>query len=234
MMRPIACVLFVPLAACWWGDGIDGDGRIVEVEKQVEAFHAVELSDGLPAEIVPGPERVVLRLDSNLVELVRVDVESGVLRIEARDPHMGFNPTDGAVIEISSPTIDAITLSDGATARATTNAASISIELHDGAEIELTAEAATAVSLAAKDGSTATLEGEGAAVEIEATDGSTVESRMPAREVVITSHDGSEVSAHASESVIVDATDGSEIRIRGNPAHRDVETSDGSTVDFLE
>lgn len=232
MMRAIACALLIPIAGCW--SGIQGDGQIVEEEVQVEEFHAVSVSDGLPAEIVPGPQRVVLRLDANLVDRVRVVVDDGVLRVEAKDPNVDLDPSEDAVIQISSPTIDGISLSDGSSARATTNAASVSIEISDGSAIDLTTEAAASIDLAAGDGSSATLDGEASELEIVATDGSSVESRIPAQEAAITSRDGSAVTARASERVTVQATDGSSVSIHGNPADRDVEASDGSSVDFVD
>lgn len=84
-------------------DEIDDDASIVNEVREVDAFHAIELSGAMKAEIHVGqPQEVKVRFD-RLGE-VETTVEDGVLRVLGKGNHGGR-----AVILV--PTLDALSLS---------------------------------------------------------------------------------------------------------------------------
>jgi hypothetical protein len=225
-------VALLTLAACVDTENIEGNGRLVDVRRDVAAFHAVEASDGLRVEITVGPQNVALQLDDNIVDFVRVEVRGGVLVLEAKSHEMGFEPSSRSVIRVSSPTIDAVTLHDGARANAETASNAVVLAATDGAKLSVVARDARTVRADARDGSSIVLAGSALELEIEARDGSNVGSALPAESLVVSTHDGSGVRARASKSVRISASDGSNVDIVGNPTNRDVSSSDGSEVTF--
>ena len=84
-------------------DEIDDDASIVNEVREVDAFHAIELSGAMKAEIHVGqPQEVKVRFD-RLGE-VETTVEDGVLRVLGKGNH-------GGRAVISVPTLDALSLS---------------------------------------------------------------------------------------------------------------------------
>ena len=226
--------LLLALVACVDDGNIEGSGELVDVQQDVAAFHAVEVSDGLRAEIVVGPQNVALHLDDNIAHHVRVVVRGGVLVLEANENNMGFDPSAGAVIRVASPTIDAVTVRDGANATAEARGTEVTAKSYDGGKLVFDAREAQVVHATARDGSSIVLTGATTDLDVEARDGSNITSQIPSESAAVRSHDGSEIRARASKSVRVQASDGSSVHIHGNPGSRDVNTSDGSSVDFSD
>ena len=84
-------------------DEIDDDASIVNEVRDVDVFHAIELSGAMKAEIHVGqPQEVKVRFD-RLGE-VETTVENGVLRVLGKGNH-------GGRAVISVPTLDALSLS---------------------------------------------------------------------------------------------------------------------------
>ena len=84
-------------------DEIDDDASIVNEVREVDAFHAIDLSGAMKAEIHVGqPQEVKVRFD-RLGE-VETTVEDGVLRVLGKGNH-------GGRAVISVPTLDALSLS---------------------------------------------------------------------------------------------------------------------------
>ena len=233
-MRNLLPALLLSLVACLDHSDIDGSGQIIELRRDVAAFRAVEVADGLRAEIAVGPQEVTLRLDDNIIDRVRVEVRGDVLVLEAKEQGVGFDPSANAVIRVGSPTITAVTVRDGSRARAEVRGGELVAKSHDGARLVIDARELQEVSASASDGSRIDVTGAAMSLEFDASDGSTITSNAPADSVTARSRDGSEVRARASKSVRVQASDGSYVRISGNPERRDVETSDGSSVVFSE
>ena len=233
-MRHLLPALLLSLVGCIDSSEIDGNGRIVEVERDVSTFRAIEVSDGLRAEVAVGPQHVTLRLDDNILDHVRVEVRGDVLFLEAKDRNMGFDPSAAAVIRVASPEVTSITVRDGSSARAEARGEEVSATSHDGARLVIDARAVRKIRASASDGSRIDVTGAATDLAIEANDGSKVVSEVPSDSLDVRSRDGSEVRARASKSVRVEASDGSYVRIHGNPESRDVRTRDGSSVVFTE
>lgn len=227
-------VLAALLGACVDDDrSIVGSGRLVEARLQVGTFHAVEVSDGLPAVVAIGQEAdVVMRLDDNIQEHVSVHVRDGVLFVEARDRDRGFEPSSQAIIQIATPALDGVTARDGSRVRAEASEREVRARCSDGADLEVDVRGADRVEVAGEDGCRAVIRGAAPVVSIEASDGSRLTSEIAADSATIRARDGSKVRAHVTKSAEVSASDGSEVRIHGNPAGRDVSQTDGSSVSF--
>lgn len=220
------------LPACIDDDAIVGSGRLVETKADVPPFHAVEVADGLPAVIAIGEQDVFLRLDDNIQSHVHVYVRNGVLVLEARDPDMGFDPSPQAVIQVATPTLDAVIAKDGSRVRAEANTRDVHARCSDGADLELDVRGADRVVATSEDGCSAVIRGAAPVVSLAASDGSRLTSDIAAEEATIRAEDGSKVRAHVTKTARVTAEDGSEVYIHGNPPGREVSESDGASVRF--
>lgn len=233
-MKRLLSALLLSLVGCIDYTDIDGNGRLVDVQRDVAAFRAVEVADGLRAEIAVGPQNVTMHLDDNIVRYVRVEVRGDVLFLEAKEGNMGFDPSDGAVIRVSGPAISAVTVRDGSSARAEARGEDFSASSHDGSRLAIDGQDVQVIHARASDGSRIEVTGAVTDLVVDAIDGSKIESEAASDSVEVRSRAGSAVRARASRSVRVQASDGSRVRIRGNPESRDVTTSDGSSVVFVD
>ncbi len=87
LTRPLAALagLIVLVAACGEASVVEGDGRIVEVRRDLQAAQRLEIDADLDVRIVfkqGAPTLVVLTTDANLTDLVRTTIEAGTLRVE--------------------------------------------------------------------------------------------------------------------------------------------------------
>jgi hypothetical protein len=231
---PFSVATIVALAGCFSDRSIEGSGRLVDVQRNVAAFHAVAIADGLRAQIAIGPQEVALHVDDNIVDHVRVEVRGGVLFVEANADDLGFDPSGGAVVRIASPTIDAVSVFDGARAAGEARGDEVTASCNDGGELVLDVRAANILNARAHDASIIVLSGTAPIVDLESIDASRIHSRVPAETVGIRSHDASEVVARAAQGARVRASDASNVRVEGNPANRDVSSTDGSSVVFSD
>lgn len=87
-----------------WSDE-EGNGRIKEEVREVEAFHGVEVGGDVEADIRVGPERkVTVTADDNLLPKIRTRVVDGVLTLEYRD----IDPTRPILLVVVTPKLDSI------------------------------------------------------------------------------------------------------------------------------
>jgi hypothetical protein len=225
-------IVALALPGCDDVSSIKGSGRLVDARRDVAAFHAVHVSDGLRAEIVVGPQSVDLHLDDNILEHVDVHVTDGRLVLQAKDRERGFDPSRHSVIRVASPAIDAVTATNGADVRAEPRSPEVTGDCRDGANLVLDVRDARLVRALARDGCRATFTGTARDLTLDSSDGSDVDSQVVLDSADIRARDGSAVRARVTKKVRVVASDGSDVRVHGNPAGREVTTGDGASVSF--
>ena len=114
LTRPFAVLagLIVLVAACGDASVVEGDGVIVEVTRDLDAAHRLEIDADLDVRVVfkqGAPTLIVLTTDANLADLVRTTVEDGTLRVETESP---VAPTGGQLLIVLA-TLDHLEVTQG-------------------------------------------------------------------------------------------------------------------------
>lgn len=198
------------LAATALGGCTQGDGPVVERSRDVGAFSGIDAGGGVQVHVTIGATTsLVVHAQANIQDKVATEVRSdGTLRIEATED---FVVADPVVIDLTTPTLTAISLSGGA-----------AVEL-DGLE-------ADALEVSLSGGARATISGAATALTISGRGGSTASLGELASETIAVSLDGGATAeVDASGSVRGSASGGAKLRVSGE-ATVEVETSGGAEV----
>ena len=119
--------------------GIKGSGVMQNKSVDVGEFHAIEVGGAFQVEAVAQSDRSVeISADDNILPLIRVNVDNGVLRIEA---DKGYNSSEPVRVRISAPDLDNVNASGAAvvTVRNIKNP-SINIEASGAAKVTVAGE----------------------------------------------------------------------------------------------
>ena len=79
----IFAILSIVFSSCWFlGPSKKGNGNVTEHIRQVDEFDEIKVSRGMNVYISQGsPAKVIVIADSNLHEVIKTDVDGGVLEI---------------------------------------------------------------------------------------------------------------------------------------------------------
>jgi hypothetical protein len=217
------------LAACT-SSTIEGSGRLVEEQRTVSAFSAITLENGLAGRLSLGPTAVSLRLDDNLMSEVRSDVEGGVLRVASGDG-AEIRPSVGAEVRVATPTVEAITVSSGASVVGEANGEALRLDASGDSRLTVRASSGSAL-VTAVGGSVVALSGAARVLRVDASGGASVDSEAASEEADVEASGGARVVVRASSHVKVRASGSSEVVVVGDPASRDLDVAGEATVLF--
>lgn len=192
---------------------ISGSGQPRDETRDLPAFDHVEVRAGLEADVAPGPQRVEVRGDDNIVPHVVTTVQNGTLVIE---PDADFAASTPLTIEVRAPGLKGVRLRAGGR-----------LSVHDlnAARFELAgASGGDVVASGNVDALTVSLEAGGS---IDAT-------AVHAKTATIDARAGGTIDATASDSARGTVISGSEARIHGRPATRAIATKSGGSVVYIE
>lgn len=182
------------LASCT----LEGDGKAVEVSREVPRFTAIEVFDDFEVEarVVPGAatETVTLRVtaEGNAMDRVFTEVHGeGVLSM-AVNPNLLTELTLPPQVTMTVPALQGVFASDGAKVRVEGAQGALTIESEAGGAIEMVALREAEVTVIARGTSQVSLAGAGLKVVIAASEGAQV--------------DASGLAAEAVEVTVEDAT----------------------------
>jgi hypothetical protein len=206
----LTAALLLGATAC---ETIYGSGRAAEEERSVAPFRAVLVRAGLRAQISPGPQRVVVTGDDNIVPHVMTQVHGSVLTIE---PEVDFDPVVPLLTIVSAPEID------GASLQA-------------GGELTVRELDADAFSLYLDAGGTIVASGTARQLDVTLTAGGTLDARaVESPSVTVYGAAGGTMLVTAREAVSGSIESGSQARIYGAPPSRNVVTRSGGDVLYVE
>ncbi len=227
------------LTGCGQGTGVQGDGLLVNEERPVADFVALQVEDGIEARVVVEPSaargvRVVG--DENLVTRLRTEVEGGrKLRVYFPAPEVSTWFSDHTPrVEVTMPTLEAVSISGGGHADvAGMLTAPFSLDTSGGATVVMRGLATESLSLEVSGGGEVTLEGSATRVTIDLSGGSELKARwLSVRDATLHSSGGGSTWMQVSEALSVSASGGSQVRILGRPWLRSQELSGGSKLTF--
>jgi len=227
LLRPVALTLtaLFAVAGC---QQIDGSGVLLTETRPIASFQRVKVSNALPVAIHEGPTDLTITMDDNLLGRIRTRVLDDTLFVGVEDD-VNIEPSDGAVIAVASPEIDAV-IADAAS-RVDVRADGDDIVLAaDGASHLWARVQAERIVLDTDGASHATLHGATATLELTADGASSVDSDAEATFADVEADGASRVSVLATDRVRVRADGASSVRLSGDPRVRDVRTSGASTV----
>lgn len=223
----------VGLTASGCNYGMQGSGRVTTEVRPSSDFTAVRVENGFPADVGVGARTVDVTIDDNLQRYVEPVVGSETLLVRER-PGMGLSFSDETMIRVRSELIERVELVGGSSAHAEANGDTVTFTSMDGSHLDGVAIKASRVDVTSTGGSEVALHGTGAELHVDVSGGGHLTSDIDSETADIEASGGSEIVLHASKSVRVRASGGSDVTIIGNPATRDVTTSGGSTVRFVD
>lgn len=119
---------------------ITGSGEIVTVDRSLDGFSRIDVSDGLAVELqieAGANHSVQVRYDDNLVDQIITRVSDGTLVVEY-DGNVNFSGSGRAVLVVM-PSLDGLSASGGSAITASGDAASYSIDASGGSAINTSA-----------------------------------------------------------------------------------------------
>ena len=195
-----------------------GSGVIKEESRSMKDFQGLSVGYDFRAQISPGPFKVQLKGDDNILPLVEADVSRGVLRLRYKEG-VSIQTKNPVEVFIQAPVIDSIQLSGGS--RLHGNLATrdtLEIDLSGGSQARLGALQVKNLDIDGSGGSTLQVEKfAGKALDIDSSGGSTVT-----------------LDQVTSEKLTINASGASTIHLAGTSEAADIDISGGVRVNANE
>ncbi len=212
---------------------VTGSGNMKEEARNVGDFSAVRVGHGISATISVGAKpSVTVSADDNLLPLISTEVKDGRLNIGFTERHI--TSSHGIRVSVTTPELKAVEGSGGAsiTVEGTTGS-TFAADGSGGSVITVNKVNAEQVKVSTSGGSRVNLSGKGKALEVHMSGGSGVKAMdLPTASVQISGSGGAHAEVAASESLQADLSGGARVRVKGNPAKRNVNRSGGAEVAF--
>ena len=210
-------------------------------------FDRVDIATGLDARVTPG-DRFSVRAQSrsqDALDSLDIRIDDGVLRARIEQNFLDFiisgglvglllNSGNAVTIDITMPALTGVTASSGADVTVSgIHSERIDFDASSGANISATDAVLGQVTLTSSSGSGIEISGTADALEADASSGADIDAEdLTVANATVNASSGADVTLHATASVRADASSGGDIRVHGNPATRDVDTSSGGDVSF--
>jgi len=193
-------------------------------KQSVADFNAIEVGSAARVTLFQSDtDYVVLTSKAPIGKMHNIEVEDGILRITS--------PVGGNV-EVHVKNLASVKVNDAAkvTCADTLKADNLSVSVSDAGYAEIWVHAKI-VKARSNDASHVILSGMVDSLDVKASDGARISAGdLKARNVHAISSDGSNVSVWAVNSISADATDGSNIQVKGNPVQKNTNASNGGFV----
>jgi hypothetical protein len=224
----VSRLLFVPLlGACMVAYAENRETRALT------GFDAVSVGGGVDLFVRQGADfRVEVVSDDDLAEIV-TEVRDGTLEIRReRTLSRFFDWGDQGAVHVTLPALTALTASGGSDVRTegTFSGDELALVASGGSDVELDVAVDT-LTATASGGSDALLTGTARVAQLHSSGGSDLNaSRFTVAQASVESSGGSDVSIAVSESLVANASGGSDITYSGEPRTVNVNASGGADV----
>jgi hypothetical protein len=224
-------LLLAPLLAGCGLISVTGSGNVVTQEEAITGFDKVDITQGFTVDISQGDTfSVVIQVDDNLVQYLRVVKEDSTLKI-GLDRNRSYKDAT-LKVEVTMPELTGLDLSLGSHANITgfKSPKALDADLSGGSHLRGDIEAGSA-SFSLSGGSDLTLSGSGQDVSIKASGGSQINlGDFPVADASVNASDGSEVTVKPSGRLDANASSGSKVYYLGNPTNVTSNTTEGAEV----
>jgi hypothetical protein len=220
-----------------WGKGIQGSGKIVEVQRAVPAFDSVSVQDGIRVVFRQSAElKLTIKADDNIEPLVEARVDGTTLKLKMR-PRSSFRTAHPVMVNLDYTQLNMLSLSDGAhgdldVVKTTT----FMVNVNDGAQLRINEASVSAFDVSVKDGSSANIGKvlNAATQRYRVVDGAklTVDNASGDR-VSISVRDGARMTLRSLDTKAIDLSvaDGARADIAGTAEQQSYALSDAASVD---
>lgn len=194
------------------GSTMRGSGNVITQEEAITGFDRLDISHGFQVDIHQGETfSVIIRVDDNLVDQVRVVKEGSTLKI-GLEPGRSYNITEATLeADVTMPVLTGADLSSGSHLRGEVEAGDITFKLSGGSHVTLSGSAGD-LAVEADGGSHAKLGGL-----------AVVDANVEAR-------GGSHVTVNPSGRLDAVAKGGSHVSYLGNPTLGTIDADISSSI----
>lgn len=207
---------------------------------ELPAFHAVDVSSGIRADVTAGPDQSVVIESNSKADLddLRVDVRDGTLYFWY-DWSIGnlFSALDrNLTVTLTAPVIDDLGASAGAFIGASAlKADALDFEASAGARIEALDTAAKSYDAEASAGASIELAGTCTDADYEVSSGASINaSKLDCADAEFDVSSGASLQLTAHETIDGDVSSGGSATIYGKPEVRQLDTSSGGSISFRD
>jgi hypothetical protein len=212
--KTLALLAVAALSIGCFLSAITGSGNVITQEEAITDFDRLDVSNGFQVDVSQGDTfSVVIRVDDNLVDYLRVTKQGSTLNIGLR-PGRSYNLREVTLeADVTMPELTGLGLSGGSRGSVTGF------------------ESASDFDLSASGGSHATLTGSAGDLVVDASGGSETDlSGFSVVDASVEASGGSEVTVNASGRLDADASGGSRVFYLGSPTLGTIDESGGSSV----
>ena len=206
--------------------GVKGNGNVTTTNREIHGdFNAIEVSRGLDVYLTQGESSTVkVQADENLQDIIRTEIENGVLIIYAED---NISSAASKKVMVNFKTIERISTSSGSDLISTNliTAETLKIETSSGSDVELDVDVKNLI-CESSSGSDIKLSGTTNTFRAEASSGSDIKAaKLKAVKTRAEANSGADITVNTSEELTAYANSGGDIKYYGNPDK--VEKNDG-------
>lgn len=234
-MKTISKIFAVTLlfltTSCFLVDGVKGDRNVVTQDRNISSdFDAIHASHGIDVKLTMGSNvSLTLEADENLHDIIRTEVEDGVLRIYAEK---NIYSSKKRTVYVTANEIHKIKATSGSsvTSENTIKAEDFIVKTTSGANVRLALDTES-TSCSATSGSNIRLSGRTQKLDASSTSGANVMAKdLEAKICEARATSGSVMSVYASHELDAKATSGGNIRCSGDPEVVRKNSSSGGNV----
>ena len=216
----VATVLGVLLTSCNFdfNMGVKGDRNVTTTDRALTSdFNAIEVSRGLDVYLTQGEtEGIRVQADKNLQEIIKVEVENGVLNIYAEE---NISSAASKKVMVNFKNINKILTSSGSDVVSTTIITADKLEIHtsSGCDVELEVDVENLI-CEASSGSDIKLSGITSTFRADASSGSDIKAaQLKALKTNAQANSGADITVNTSKELTANANSGGDIKYYGNP-----------------
>lgn len=212
-------------------DGVKGNRNVITKNRNISSdFDALHVSYGIDVKLTMGATTSLkLEADENLHDIIRTEVEDGVLRIYAEK---NIYSSKKRTVYLTATELNEIKVTSGANVSTenTIKAEELTVSSTSGANVKLNLDV-NEVSCSSTSGSNARLSGKANKLIVSATSGANIKAKgLEALVCEAKATSGSVVSVHATQELDAKATSGGNISCSGDPEIVKKNSSSGGSI----
>ncbi|NNK82215.1 MAG: DUF2807 domain-containing protein [Flavobacteriaceae bacterium] len=217
----VAIILTFLLASCQFnagfGPGVNGDGNVQTIEREIKDFNQVKVSRGLDVELTQAQDiSIRVQADENLHDIIMTKVENNVLHIYAEE---NIHKASSKTILVNFTNLDKVSASSGSDVISTNTIKSDILEIKgtSGSYVELNV-LADVIECKSTSGSQIEISGKTNTLYGDATSGSSIRAdNLNTQMCDVKATSGAKIKVNTSNELIAKATSGARIIYSGNP-----------------
>ena len=211
--------------------GVTGNKNIIKQNRTMkENFTSVKVSEGINLFLSQANKTsVTVEADENIQNLLKTEVENGVLKIYFSDAVRKATRN----VYVSMPEITKIAASSAADVKTETliSSKNLTLDASSGADMEVKIEAEN-LTCEASSGADIDLTGTCKTANIHASSGADIDAKeLNSDTVIANSSSGADISVSVNKDITANASSGADITYYGNPEKTDINTSSGGDID---